>query len=184
MLNTKLWCRDQKWNRSFAVFVVIINATTLPATINCDTHTHTLRERRHFHFTYGFKVSALYFISLVAKWNKLFYFLDENAFSYNSQSVWCTMHAHIHIHTNKYIHSSTIRIGMNWKLTKCAQCHWRNVEKKYFLISVVIASCTYLMYTVSKRVFSFKFFNSSYLSLWFRCSKIYTIMSKILWPFY
>lgn len=72
-------------------------------------------------------------------------------------------------------------------LTKCAQFHWRNVKRKilsYLRCDCCCCCCFVNAYNVNAFFLFFEFWYSSYLSLWLRCSEIYTIMSKILWPFY
>lgn len=159
------------WSKMKSKFCAAIATTT--ARNNQLRIIHTARERRHFHFTYDFKVSAVHavhFISLVAKWSQALLFSSFYPFNFHSIRagthtesvclVQCTkcMHIHTKNQSHAYMHQQYAHVSTNTvEILKCAQFHSRNTWKeKYFLIFVVIAFvCT--AHVVSKRVFCSSF---------------------------
>lgn len=148
------------WSKMKSKFCVAVAATA------CNSNQlriiHSARQRRHFHFTYDFKVSAIHAFHFTCR--KMiansFILPDKNAFSFHSQSVWCAQNSRTHtknrhMHMHACINNTHIYVYQQTRF-KCAQFHWRNVNRE--ILSYLCCDC-FRVHEVSKRVFCVEFWD-------------------------
>lgn len=107
------------WTQNFIVVVIKNEIEVLCCHCYCGARNnqlriiHTARERRHFHFTYDFKVSATHAFhftcrkmiarSFIFQIKTRFHSIRKHTHTH-TQSVWCTKCTHRHTQRRSYMH--------------------------------------------------------------------------------